>query len=177
MPKFILQDNGTECNNNNWCLCSTLSIKCIYNNPYHPKGNGRIESIHNLLKCTITKFTYGSQLEWDDMLPLATYCYNIASSVDDLEPPFYLVHGRDLLEGRLRNLQNYCRYMGDQSEQPAIQQLRKMWKLHAKLLAENRSIKPAANKQVTKACNLRVGQLVFVKDNQKYFQSILCFWS
>ena len=40
-------------------------------------------------------------------------------------------------------------------------------KLHTKLLAENRSIDPAANKQVVKATDLKVGQLVFVKNHQK----------
>ena len=43
---------------------------------------------------------HGSQLKLDDALPLTTYCYNITPSVDDLKSPFYLVHGRDLLEGR-----------------------------------------------------------------------------
>ena len=61
----------------------------------------------------MANFMHGSQLEWDDALPLATYCYNIAPSVDDLESLFYLVHGRDPLEGRLSNLQNYCRYVQD----------------------------------------------------------------
>ena len=113
-------------------------------------------------KCTITKFKYGSQLEWDNALPLATYCYNITPSVDNLESPFYLVHSRDPLEGK----QNYCRYVGDQPGQLAIQESRKMWKLHAKLLAENRNIKPAGNKQVTKASHLKSkGQIVFVKNH------------
>ena len=57
---------------------------------------------------------HGSQLKWDDALPLATCCYNIALPIDDLEPPFYLVHDRDPLEGRLSNLPNYCSYVGDQ---------------------------------------------------------------
>ena len=95
-------------------LFNTLGIKCIYSNPYYPQGNGKIENVHNFLKCTIAKFTYGSQLKWDDALPLATYCYNIIPSVDDLELPYYLIHGHDPLEGRLSNLQNYCRYMGHQ---------------------------------------------------------------
>ena len=60
------------------------------------------------------EFAHNRQLELDDALPLATYCYNITPSMDVLETMFYLVHGRDLLEGRLNNLQNYCRYMGDQ---------------------------------------------------------------
>ena len=50
-----------------------------------------------MLNCTIATFTYDSQLEWDDVLSLTTYCYNIAPLVDDLEFPFYLVHGRDPL--------------------------------------------------------------------------------
>ena len=52
---------------------------------------------------------HGSQLEWDDALPLATYCYNIAPSVMILNLLSNLVHGRDLLEGRLSTLQNYCK--------------------------------------------------------------------
>ena len=82
----------------------SLGIKCIYSNPYYPKGNGRIENMHNFLKCTIAKFRYGNQLEWDDTLPLATYCFNITPLVNDLEYFFYLVHGRDPLEGRLSSL-------------------------------------------------------------------------
>ena len=62
----------------------------------------------------MVKFTDGSQLESDNALPLAIYCFNITPSVNDLECPFYLIHGRDPLEGRLSNLQNYCRYVGDQ---------------------------------------------------------------
>ena len=115
----------------------------------------------------LQNFTYSYQLQWDDALFLASYYYNIAPSVNDLESPFYLVHGKDPLEGTLSNLQNYYRYIGDQPGQLAGQELRKTWKLHAKLLAENRSIEPATNKQVTRASNLKVGQLVFVKDHQK----------
>ena len=57
--------------------------------------------------------------------------------------------------------------VGDQPGQLAVWELRKVWKLHAKLLAENRPIEPAANKQVTKPSALKVEQLVFVKDHQK----------
>ena len=104
-PKFILYDNGAELKNDQlMSVFDSLGIKHIYSNPYYPKGNSRIEKVHSFLKHTIAKFMYDSQLEWDDVLPLATYCYNIAPLVDDLEPPFYLVHGTDPLEGRLSNL-------------------------------------------------------------------------
>ena len=66
---------------------------------------------------------YDSSLEWDDVLPLATYCYNVMPSVDDLESPYYLIHGCDPLKGRLSNIQNYCRYIGDQPGRLAVQEL------------------------------------------------------
>ena len=142
-PEFILQDNGIKFKNEQLIsVFSSLGIKHTYSNPYYLKGNGKIENVHNFLKCTIAKFTYSCELEWNYMLPFATYCYGIAPSVNNLESPFYLVHGRDLLEGRLSNLKNYCRYVGGQPGQLAVQALRKMWKLHAKLLADNRSTEP-----------------------------------
>ena len=113
MPKFILQDNATEFKNEQLMSVFEPSVLNIfYTKPYYPKGNSKVENVHNFLKSTIAKFTYGSQLEWDAKLTLATDCYNIIPSVNDLESPFNLVHGRDTFEGRLSKLQNYCRYLG-----------------------------------------------------------------
>ena len=112
----------------------SLGIKRIYSNSFYPKGNRRIENVHNFLKRTISKFMHNNTLEWDDILPLATYCLNVAPSVNDLESPFYLVHGRDPLKGRLSHLQNYCRYVGEQPARLAVQEVRNIWKSHGKLL-------------------------------------------
>ena len=87
--------------------------------------------------------------------------------MDDLESPYYLVYGQDLLEGRLGNLQNYCRYMGYQSGRLAVQGLQKLWKFHAKLLAENRIVEPATYKMITSASDLKIGQLVLIKNHHK----------
>ena len=103
--KFILQDNGTKFKNEQlMSIFDILSTKQIQSNSYYPRGNSRIKNVHNFLKRTIAKFMYGSQVKWDDALPLATY----TPSIDDLESPFYLVHGRNPLEGGLSNLQNYA---------------------------------------------------------------------
>ena len=48
-----------------------------------------------------------------------------------------------------------------------MQDLRKMWKLHAKLLKENRRTESADNWKITKVSNLKIGQLVFVQSHQK----------
>ena len=68
-------------------------------------------------------------LEWDDILPIAAYIHNIAPTVNDLESPFFLVFGRDPLEGRLSHLQNYCRYLRTEPGQLAVDKC--MWRLHA----------------------------------------------
>ena len=48
-----------------------------------------------------------------------------------------------------------------------MQELRKLWKLHAKLLAENRVTNPTDGRKVTRASDLKLGQLMFVKNKQK----------
>ena len=115
----------------------------------------------------MAKFMHGSQLNWNDTLPLANCCYNIAPSVDDFESSFYLVHDRDQLEGRLSNLQNYCRHVRDQPGQSAVHELKKMWKLHAKLLKENRRTHPVENKKITKASDLKNRSTSFCNGSPK----------
>ena len=88
---FILQDNGTEFKNSHFVATfKSLGIKPIYSNPFRPQGNSRYKNRHNFLKYTISKFLHSSMLEWDDMLPIAAYIYNIVPTVNDLESPFFL---------------------------------------------------------------------------------------
>ena len=90
--------------------------------------------MYNFLKHTITNFLHCSTLEWDDILPIAVYIYNITPFFHDLESPFFLFFGRDPLEGRLGHLQNYCSYLGIELELLAVDKVNGMWKLHAELL-------------------------------------------
>ena len=56
--KFILQNNVMEFKNEQLIsVLDSLGIKCIYNNLYHPQGNGGIENVHNFHKCTVAKLT------------------------------------------------------------------------------------------------------------------------
>ena len=60
-----------------------------------------------------------------------------------------------------------CRYIGDQPRRLAVQELQRTWKLHAKLLVENRLTEPAINKKVTKALDLKIGHPVLIKNHWK----------
>ena len=71
-----------------------FGIKPVYSNPYRPQGNSKLENVHNILKHTISTFLHNNMLEWDHILPIATYIYNIALSVNNLKSPFFLVFGQ-----------------------------------------------------------------------------------
>ena len=137
---YILQDNGTEFGNRQ--LMDTfkcLGIKPIYSSPYYLCGHGKLENSHNFLKRSIAKFLHNTDLEWDDVIPIATYIYNISPTADGLESLFYLVFGRDPIEGRLANIQGYCRYVGEQPGRQMVQELQKLWKIHAETLHDIRT--------------------------------------
>ena len=42
-----------------------------------------------------------------------------------------------------------------------------MWKLHTKLLAENRMAEPAAEKKIASSSDLKIGQLVLIKNHHR----------
>ena len=108
-------DNGSQSKNSQMnTILAQLGIIQIFSNPYKPQGNSCIESIHNFLKRTLTKFLSSSGAEWDKILPFACYCFNTTPTADDLESPFFLTHGRDPLEGCIGLLEkNDIRHLDD----------------------------------------------------------------
>ena len=138
-----LSDNGSELKNSQMnTVLKQLGIKHIYSNHYRPQGNSRIENVHNFLKRTVTKFLYSLYAEWDKVLPFVCYCFNSTPTSDDLESPFFLIHGRDPLEGHA----GLCcsgdtRYMGNEKGLILFAELRKLWLTHAKNLQEHRLLK------------------------------------
>ena len=123
-------------------ILKQLGIKCIYFNPYRPQGNSRIENVHKFLKRMFTKFPSSLDAEWDKVLSFACYCFNSTPTSDDLESPFFLIHGRDPLEGCIGLLGlSDTSYMGNKKGLILFAELRKLWHSHAKNLQENRLLK------------------------------------
>ena len=94
----ILSDNGTEFKNR---LMEEVSKELgveykVYSPPYRLQSNGRIESFHYFLKACIAKHIT-TQLEWDDVVPLACAAYNFFPNEHSRESPFFLMFGRDPL--------------------------------------------------------------------------------
>ena len=162
-----LSDNGTELKNNQMnSILKQLGIKHIYSNSYRPQGNSRIEKVHNFLKRMLTKFLSSLDAKWDKVLHFACYCFNSTPALDDLRSPFFLIHGRDPLEGHIRLLGlSDTRYMGDEKGLILFTELRKLWHSHAKNLQENRLLKSdtlECNKNF-KSHDFKVGQLIAIK--------------
>ena len=79
-----------------------------------------------------------------------------------MESPFFLIHGKDPLEGCARLLgSGNIRYMDDDKG------LHKLWLSHAKSLQENRLLKTETVEQNKhfKSHNFKVGQLIAVKNH------------
>ena len=108
--------------------------------------------------------------KWNKVLPFACYCFYLTPTSDDLESPFFLIHGRDPLEGHAGPFGlGDTRYMGDDKGLILFTELHKLWLTHAKSLPENR-----LSKTNTLECNkhfqsdhFKVGQLVADKNHLK----------
>ena len=166
-----LLDNGLEIKNSQMnTILKQLGIKHIYSNPYRPQGNSRIENVHNFLKRTLTKFLSSSDAKWDKVLLLPVICFNSTPTSDYLESLFFLMHGRDPLEG-CAGL--FCsgdtRYMGDEKGLILFTELRKLWSTHARNLQENRLLKTnmLEHNKNFKSHHFKVGQLIAVKNHLK----------
>ena len=78
----ILMDNRTEFKNKLFKeIVEKLGTEfSIHLPPYRPQSNGKIEGFHRFLKMCIGKdINHG--LEWDELTPMATACYNFFQTV------------------------------------------------------------------------------------------------
>ena len=135
-----LSDNRAELKNSQMnTILKQLGIKHIFLNPYRPQGNSRIENVHNFLK---RMFLSSTDAEWDKILPFACYCFNTTPTADDLESPYFLIHGRDPLDGHMGLLgKGDIRYLGNDKGLILFTEICKLWLAHAKALQENRQFK------------------------------------
>ena len=91
----ILMDNGTEFKNELFKKVKELGTEMTIHSPlYRPQSNGKIELFHRFLKACIAKhINHG--LEWDELAPMATACYNYFPNCNARESALFLMFGRD----------------------------------------------------------------------------------
>ena len=126
----ILSDNGTEFKNQLFeQIAKELGVKHkIYNAPYRPSSNGRIEGFHNFLKACIAKHV-SSQLEWTYVIPLACAAYNFLPNEHSKESPFFLMFGRDAVLPLNSLLSSQLHYLGNDLNILSLEALKNMYQI------------------------------------------------
>ena len=81
-------------------------------------------------------FLESGDLEWDDLLPFACYCYNIFPISNGIESPFFLMFGCNPAEGQVSHFNNCNRYYGNNRGKIILEKLHKLWKHHAEHLKD-----------------------------------------
>ena len=146
----ILMDNGTEFKNKLFKeVVEKLGTEfSIHSPPYRPQSNGKIEGFHRFLKTCIGKhINYG--LEWDELTPMATACYNFFPNCNARESAFFVMFGRDPINKLNMLLHLARRYFHDDNGLPNLEALKNIYQEVAQQLLNSREryIKKHHNQQ------------------------------
>ena len=164
----ILTDNGTEFKNKLFKeVISKLGIEfSIHSPPYRPQSNGKIEGFHRFLKMCIGKhINYG--LEWDELTPMATACYNFFPNCSARESAFFVMFGRDPIN-KLNMLLHAARcYFHDDNGLPNLEALKNIYQVVAQQLLNSREcyVKKHHNQQQSES-PVQAPDLILIKDNR-----------
>ena len=109
----------------------------IYSPPYRPQSNGKIEGFHKFLKACIAKhINHG--LEWDELAPMATACYNFFPNCSARESAFFLMFGRDPVNKLNHMLHQSRRYFHNDNGLPDLEALKNIYQVVAQQLLNSR---------------------------------------
>ena len=164
----ILTDNGTVFKNQLFKeVVSKLGMEfSIPSPPYRPQSNGKIEGFHRFLKACIAKhINHG--LEWDELTPMATACYNFFPNCSARESAFFIMLRRDPLNKLNMMLHAARRYFHDDSGLPNLEALKKNYQIVTQELLDSREryIKKHHNQQPSRP-QLQVGDLILIKNHK-----------
>ena len=135
----ILMDNGMEFKNKLFKeVVEKLGMEfSIHSPPYRPQSNGKIEGFHRFLKTCIGKhINYG--LEWDELTPMATACYNFFLNCNARESAFFIMFGRDPINKLNMLLHSARRYFHDDNGLPNLEALKNIYQVVAQQLLNSR---------------------------------------
>ena len=135
----ILMDNRTEFKNKLFKeVVKKLGTEfSIHSPPYRPQSSGKIEEFHRFLKTCISKhINYG--LEWDELTPMATACYNFFPNCNARESAFFVMFGRDPINKLNMLLHSARRYFHDDNGLPNLEALKNIYQVVAQQLLNSR---------------------------------------
>ena len=137
----------------------------IHSPPYRPQSNEKIEGFHRFLKVCISKhINHG--LEWDELTPMATACYNFFPNCNARESAFFNMFGRDWINKLNMMLHAVRRYFHDDNGLPNLEALKNIYQVvaHQLLNSRERYIKKHHNQQQS-VPQLQAGDLILIKNH------------
>ena len=163
----ILMDNGTAFKNQLFKeVISKLGMEfSIHSLPYRPQSNGKIEGFHRFLKAFIGKhINHG--LEWDELTPMTTACYNFFPNYSARESALFIMFGRDLINKLNMMLHAARRYFYDDNGLPNLEALKNMYQVVTQQLLNSREryIKKYHNQQHSEP-QLQAGDFILIKNH------------
>ena len=87
----------------------------------------KVENVPISLERTPTKFLYNSNVEWDELLQLTCYCYNILPNSNSTESPFFFMLRYNPAEGHLTHLNSNNRYYAINEGTIILEEPSKLW--------------------------------------------------
>ena len=158
----MLTDNGSEFKNKEMQeVCDTLGLKHIFSPVYTPQSNGRLEGWHRFFKACIAKHIRGSEVEWDELVPLAVSAYNFFLCQSSKESPFVLMFGRDPIMPVAKLLEPKPRYYGERGAAIKMDTLRRLYTIVVQNIRKAREKLPKKEEEPHK---FKVNDMVLVKD-------------
>ena len=163
----ILMDNRTEFKNKLFKeVITKLGMEfSIHSPPYRPQSNGKIEGFHRFLKVCIAKhINHG--LEWNELTPMATACYNFFPNCSVKESAFFIMFRRDPISKLNMMLHAARRYFHDNNGLPKLEALKNIYQVVAQQLLHSREryIKKHHNEQPS-VPQLQAGDLILIKNH------------
>ena len=171
----IMMDNGTEFKNKLFKeVIEKLGTEfSIHSPPYRLQSNGKIEGFHRFLKACISKhINHG--LEWDELTPMATACYNFFPNCNARESAFFVMFGRDPIHKLNMLLHSARGYFRDDNRLPNLEALKNIYQVVAQQLLNSREcyMKKHHNQQQSES-PIQAGDLILIKDHTaKSFQPL-----
>ena len=105
-------------------------------------------------------------LEWDELAPMATACYNVFPKCSARESAFFIMFRRDLINKLNMMLHAARRYFHDDNGLPNLEALKNIYQVLAQQLLNSREryIKKHHNQQPS-APQLQAGDLILIKNH------------
>ena len=163
----ILMDNRIEFENQLFKeVISKLGTEfSIHSPPYRPQSIEKIEGFHRFLKACITKhINHG--LEWDELKPMATACYNFFPNCSARESAFFIMFWRHLINKLNMMLHAARRYFHEDNGLPNLEALKNIYQVVTQQLLNSREryIKKHHNQQPSES-QLQAGDLILIKNH------------